>query len=218
MTGVVVLRPEPGASETVRRAEAAGLKAVAVPLFTIEPIAWTLPDASRFDALLLTSANAVRHAGQGLQQLRGLPAHTVGAATAEAAREAGFDIASSGDAGVERLLGSLEPDLKLLHLAGEDRKDTAGARQQITALIVYRAVPVPSPALDGSEGQVTLIHSPRAARRFAELATGKGTITLAAISEAAAESAGSGWKAVEVAEQPNDAALLALAARLCNIS
>jgi uroporphyrinogen-III synthase len=37
-----------------------------------------------------------------------------------------------------------------------------------------------------------------------------------AISDAAAEAAGRGWEAVEVADQPNDEALLALAARLCN--
>ena len=40
-------------------------------------------------------------------------------------------------------------------------------------------------------------------------------ITLAAISPAAAAAAGGGWEAVEVAERPDDEALLALAARLC---
>ena len=121
MTKVIVLRPEPGASETVNRAKARGLNAFALPLFAIEPINWSAPEPGGFDALLLTSANAVRFGGEQLASLRGLPVHAVGKASGEAARDAGFDIASSGDAGVERLLGSLEADLKLLHLCGEDR-------------------------------------------------------------------------------------------------
>ncbi len=43
-------------------------------------------------------------------------------------------------------------------------------------------------------------------------------ITVAAISLAAAEAAGSGWASIEIAETPNDEALLALATRLCNNS
>ena len=39
---------------------------------------------------------------------------------------------------------------------------------------------------------------------------------IAAISPDAARAAGAGWERVEVADAPNDAALLALAARLCN--
>ena len=55
-------------------------------------------------------------AATSLQELRGLKVYAVGEATADAARDAGFDIAATGDAGVDRLLGSIEPDLKLLHL------------------------------------------------------------------------------------------------------
>ena len=90
-----------------------------MPLFQIEPITWRAPDAGQFDALLLTSANAVRVGGPGLAALRDLPVHAVGEATAAAAREAGFDVATVGYAGVERLVGALDPKLRLLHLAGE---------------------------------------------------------------------------------------------------
>jgi uroporphyrinogen-III synthase len=41
-------------------------------------------------------------------------------------------------------------------------------------------------------------------------------MTIAAISQAAADAVGEGWRSVEVAEQATDEALLALAARLCN--
>ena len=40
----------------------------------------------------------------------------------------GFDIASVGEAGVDRLLGSIEPGLRLLHVVGEDRKEPDDAR------------------------------------------------------------------------------------------
>ena len=217
MRRVLVLRPEPGASATVRRARELGLNAIAVPLFEIEPVAWDLPDAAGFDGLLLTSANAVRHAGDQLAELRGLPVYAVGEVTAEAARDAGFDIAATGDDGIDRLLGSLEAELKLVHLCGKDRREPAEGRQKTIAIPVYSARPVDAPDLGSSHGAVTLVHSPRAGRRFAELVSGRGSISIAAISDAAAEAVGSGWQGVGTAERPTDEALLALATRLCNI-
>jgi uroporphyrinogen-III synthase len=217
MRRVLVLRPEPGASATVGRARLRGLDAVAAPLFEIEQVAWQVPDIAGFDGLLLTSANAVRFGPvERLRGLRGLPVYAVGEATAEAAREAGFDIAATGDAGIERLLDSSETQLKLLHLCGEDRRDAPNTRQSITPVVVYRAKAIERPDLGDVTGCVALIHSPRAGRRFAGLIAKRSTIPVAAISDAAAEAVGSGWKAVETAETLNDEALLALAERLCN--
>lgn len=218
MRRLAVLRPEPGASATVKRAHQRGLDAFAAPLFEIEPVEWEAPDAARFDGLLLTSANAVRHAGPDLEGYRGLPVYAVGPASAEAARDAGFDIRSTGKDGVDRLLGSIERDIRLLHLCGEDRREPAEPRQAITSIPVYRAEPTDSAGLDALTGCIALIHSPRAGRRLAELASDKGSIGIVAISSAAADAAGSGWEIVEVAEDPGDDALLALAARLCNNS
>jgi uroporphyrinogen-III synthase len=220
MKRVLVLRPEPGASATVERARDRGLDAVAIPLFEVEPVDWDVPDAGSYDGLLLTSANAIRQAGDRLTDLRGLKAYAVGAATAEAARDAGFDVASTGEAGVDRLLGSLEPDLKLLHLAGEDRRMPDRARQEIRSITVYRARPKADVRLADVEGNVALIYSPRAGKRFAELidAGAKVGVSIAAISEEAAQAAGEGWEQVEAAETPTDDALLALAERLCNNS
>jgi uroporphyrinogen-III synthase len=216
MRRILVLRPEPGATATVGRARDLGLDAVAVPLFEVEPVRWTAPDGGRFDALLLTSANAVRHGGEGLQLYRHLPVYAVGEATARAAGEAGFTIAFVGDSNVDRLLDAIPPDLELLHLCGQHRKAPSGARQAITPVAVYRATEIPEPRLSGFAEGVALIHSPRAGHRFAELAKDRGKIAIAAISEAAAEAAGAGWAEVITASEPNDEALLALAARLCN--
>jgi uroporphyrinogen-III synthase len=215
MSQVLVLRPQPGASATLEKARAIGLDAVAIPLFEIEAVAWQPPDAGSFDGLLLTSANAVRLGGEELRSLRGLKVYAVGEATAEAARGAGFDIAASGEAGIDRLLGSIEPDLKLLHLCGADRREPDKASQPITRVTVYRAVPIEAPDLSAAGDGVALIHSPRAARRFAELASDRNTIAIVAISDSAAEAAGKGWRMVETADKSTDEALLALAARLC---
>lgn len=217
MKRLLVLRPEPGASATVAKARERGLDAVAVPLFEIEPVEWNAPEAASFDGLLLTSANAVRCGGaERLEALRGLKAYAVGDATAKLARQAGFDIAATGDAGVDRLLRSIEPGLKLLHLCSEDRREPQGAKQKITAVTVYRAKPVDAPALGDTINAVVLVHSPRAGRRFAELVNDRSSIAIAAISETAAAAAGDGWARNEVADQPSDEALLALAASLCD--
>src|SRR6476646_9511132 len=160
MTRVLVLRPQPGAGATVGKARAMGLDASAVPLFEIIPVEWEPPDAAGFDGLLLTSANAVRCAGKRLQALRGLKTYAVGEATAEAARDAGFDIAATGEAGVDRLLGSIDPDARLLHLCGDDRREPEDARQEITLIPVYKAVAVENPDLSVARGSVALVHSP----------------------------------------------------------
>ena len=218
MRRVLVLRPEPGATATVNRARERGLDAVAVPLFEVEAVAWEPPEAASFDALLLTSANAVRLGGAALANLHGLPVYAVGEATVYAAREAGFDIRATGDSGIDRLLGSVEQDLKLVHLCGEDRREPADARQLITNIPVYRAQNLENPDLGAAKGAVALVHSPRAASRLAELVHERASTAVAAISEAAADAVGRGWKVVESAEGPNDDALLALAARLCDIA
>ena len=120
-----------------------------------------------------------------------------------------------GSSGVEQLLVSLNPNLRLLHLCGEQHKETE-ATHAITRIVVYRSRPVEAPDLSLAAGSVALIHSPRAARRFAELAEERDSIVIAAISQTAAEAAGTGWKAIRPADRPTDEALLALAARLCN--
>ena len=218
MRRVLVLRPEPGASATAEKARERALDAVAMPLFQVEPLPWKAPETSSFDALLLTSANSVRSGGEQLMSLRGLPVYAVGEATAEAAREKGFDIRSTGDSGADRLLGSIAPDIRLLHLCGDHKKAPEAVRQAITSIPVYRSDVIPNVDLGDVRDTVALIHSARAGRRFAELVEHRSDTAIAAISAAAAEGVGGGWAAFEAAEAPNDDALLALAARLCNKS
>ena len=216
MRRIVILRPEPGASATFARAAGQGLDPVKLPLFEIEPVAWSPPaDLSAFDGLLVTSANTIREAGDGLARLKPLPVYAVGPASAEAAEETGFEIAAIGSAGVESLLRSIAPGLRLLHLAGEDRIEPGQVEQSITIVPVYRARAIDGVVAHSLDGAVVLVHSPRAGARLAEIAGDRSHIAVAAISRAAAEACGAGWQMLAVAPEPSDGALLALATRLC---
>ena len=215
---LVVVRPEPGASATIARARALGIVVVALPLFAVEPTAWAPPAPDFFDALLLTSANALRHGGPGLRALIALPVLAVGTATADAARAAGFTIERTGMGGVADLLADTPAARTLLHLSGRDRVDVA-ARQSIDTLVVYESRAVSPPDASLLEGAVVALHSPRAARQLAAIVSStpldRSTIALVALRDAVASSAGDGWASVAVAPHPTDDALLALAAELC---
>jgi len=216
MRKLLLLRPEPGLSASAERAAAMGLEVLKCPLFRIEPVEWVAPDPADYDALLLTSANAVRYGGHDLEALKSLPVHAVGAATAAAAREAGFQVKAVGKNDVSDLLADLPASLKLLWLAGMDRREMLN--RDIDTRVIYRSVAIEAPGFPPMEGLVAAVHSPRAARRFAELAGTRDRTAVAAISAAAAEACGGGWERVEVAERPNDPSLLALAAMLCHTS
>jgi uroporphyrinogen-III synthase len=213
---LLLLRPEPGLSASARRAHELGLEAVACPLFAIEPVAWLAGDAAAYDALLLTSANAIWQAGPELQMLKGLPAYAVGPETAAAAEAAGIRIEAKGRGSVIDLVSKLPPSLRLLHLTGEDHRDPG--HPNIDRRIIYRSVPIEDPPLPPIDGFVVAVHSPRAGRRLSELVEDRGTTAVAAISHAAAQACGSGWERVEAAPAPNDKSLLALAAMLCHTS
>lgn len=218
MRRLFVFRPEPAARQTIRTAQDLGLDAVSIPLFELEPIDWTVPDPGDFDAMLLTSANTVRMAGEGLASFRALPVHAVGEGTAVAARVAGLGLASVGNGGVDELLAEVPRDARLLHLCGEDKRETTTSGRLITSVVVYRAnAKSDVSGLQALEGQAAVVHSPRAARRLAELVSpdARSTVRLAAISKATAEAAGEGWQEVRTAPVPRDTELLALALLLC---
>lgn len=209
MRKLVIVRPQPGAGQSAARAAELGLDARLLPLFAVEPIEWEVPDPLRFDALVATSANAFRHGGEKLSRLRGLPVHAVGQVTAAAARQAGFTVAAVGDGGREQIP---LPDGRLLHLAGTDHLPIAG---EVETIAVYASRALAPPGPDAFSDAVVAIHSPRAGRRLAELVAERSRTAIAAISANAADACGEGWERVGIAEHPNEGALLALAAELC---
>lgn len=212
MIPLLVLRPEPGNSATAARGRALGLYVRQVPLFEIVALPWTAPEAGSFDALLLTSANAVRAGGSELARLGPRDVMAVGAATAAAAQDAGFRVVRRGEQGVDQLLASIPPGPRLLHLTGADHRAPGGSHN-ITTIAVYAAVPIDAAIPPGRA--VALVHSARAGAALARLAPDRSAIAIAAISPQAATACGEGWAAVDSAPAVDDGALLALAARLC---
>ena len=79
---ILILRPEPGASATAAKARALGLEPIIAPLFETRAVAWDAPDAALYEAIMMTSANAARHAGAKLTALTHLPLYAGGATTA----------------------------------------------------------------------------------------------------------------------------------------
>lgn len=212
---LLVIRPGPGADATAARVEAAGHQALVMPLFAVDPVAWNAPPLMGYDGVLLTSSNAVRNCGPQLSAFAHLPVYAVGKVTADAAKKHGLCVGKTGDAGADALLAGLS-DCRLLWLTGEDHTEIVAPKSvHIDTHIVYRSAILPTPAKfieTAMQADYVMLHSARAAGHFASLVseTGldKAAICLAALSENIALAAGSGWKSVRAAPQPNDAALL----------
>jgi uroporphyrinogen-III synthase len=224
MTGVLlVLRPEPGVKETLDRARDAGWDAVGYSLFATEAVPWVPPGTDHVDAVMVTSAQAVRHGGEGIRAFQSLPAYAVGPSTAKAMRRAGFRSIDAGSGGVQALVALIarRGHARVLHISGAEVRGYDSGPLQIIRRIVYRTVPVGDAAgllpLLEDVGCV-LVHSARAGQRLAQLVplAARSSARLVAISNAALEASGPGWAAAEAASQPNDTAMLALAAALCD--
>jgi uroporphyrinogen-III synthase len=213
---VLIIRPEPGASETAARAKAMGLEPVVRPLFEVSPAPWGVPDSRRHDAILFTSANAARLGGEGLNTLAGLPAYAVGESTAAALKAVGFADIRTGSADGSALIEAAARDgvRRALHLCGRDNIALHHPAVVIEQRIVYAANEVAGP-IEVPAGAVVLLHSARAAAAFASRVTQRSAIRLAAISPAVAEAAGDGWSAKAAAPQARDEALLEVARTLC---
>lgn len=223
---LLILRPQPGAAATAARAAALGHPAIVAPLFFVRPIGWTPPDPAECDAVLLTSANALLHGGADLARFTHLPAFAVGASTAAAARQAGFGRVEAGSGDATAIVSrAADAGMKhLLHLTGREHKAAAHPGVSILRRIVYAAeaeTQLPGAALTALvAGAIALFHSPRAAALFRTLLDGAaadaGAVRIAAISPAALHAAGTGWAMAVAADTPDDAALLAAAACMCD--
>lgn len=224
MSGAVfAIRPEPGLTETIAAGRALGLEIEGEAAFAIEPVAWDPVEPRAVDGLLIGSANALRRGGDGLAALRETPVYAVGESTAEAARAAGFAIAATGDEGLQPLLDTLAPPLRLLRLAGEKHVELAPpAGVHLLTRVVYRAVPRPFSARFAERlagGGTVLLHSAEAARHFvaecARLALPRDRLALAVLAPRILEAVGGGWTWTAAAREPRAGALLALARDMC---
>ncbi|MGC1468088.1 MAG: uroporphyrinogen-III synthase [Sphingorhabdus sp.] len=221
---LLIIRPQPGNNASAKRAREAGFEPLQLPFFEVRARGWDAPDPSYFDALLITSANAVRHAGGGLDVYEALPVHAVGRNSADAVAAKGQTLASTGTKGVDEALqlASAAGHHRLLWLTGEDHTRLEEPESlRVETRIVYAAEPAKLPsdarAIVASADMVAL-HSARGAQKFAEFVDAqrlsRTNLRLAAFSEAIAAAAGSGWQAIAIAHHPSDEALLSAARAL----
>jgi uroporphyrinogen-III synthase len=227
---VLVTRPEHDAKPTAKRLKALGHEAVIDSVLAIEPVPFEAGE--EFDALAITSANAVRVLGrEKLASFLARPLFAAGSQSAEAARGAGFPnvVACGGDA--RALAATLSDELRggarVLYLAGEDRAQdlaalAAGEGIAVETKVVYRAVAATRlrqetlARLRAGEIGAVLHYSRRSAEIFLALVNkenlgeaARGAAHLC-FSEAVATPLQSAGFNAEIAARPNEDALFAL--------
>jgi len=214
-----------------------GHEVLLMPLLRIEPIRHAELGAGPWVAVVFTSANAVRAvaAHRRFSELADLPVYTVGRRTQAAAAAAGFTAIMSADGDVSALVSLIasKPPVAnspLLYCAGEDRAgDLAGALRlhglRVETALVYRAsmvaelTPDVRAAFAAGAIDAVLHYSARTAAAFVAAAmAGIGDLSiqtrhLCLSAQVAAPLAAAGTKAIEVASEANEQALLALIGR-----
>lgn len=176
-----ITRAEPGAEATAARVRERGHTPLVAPLLAVRMVEDPQIDLSGVRALAFTSANGLR-AFAGACADRSLQVFAVGAATAQAAREAGFRRVLSADGDVNALADGIaarrsEIGGAVLHpgaaeLAGDLAGALGRAGVEVRALTLYDTVPVePTPEqLEAlAQADVALVHSAKAGRALAQV-------------------------------------------------
>lgn len=193
---ILVTRPAPDNEKTAAALQASGHDVLLSPMLRFEPVSFEDDGAIVFDAVILSSANAVRaienHAIR--PRLALLPVFAVGEHTARVARAAGFTNITVADGDAislrERVVesaaaGKLKKKASLCYLAGADlTRDLAGelgARGfTVTTRTAYRMVPVTgftraaSVAFRAGNIEAVLHYSRRSARAYLDAARADG--------------------------------------------
>jgi len=225
-----VTRAAPEAEATANRLRSLGHTPLVAPVLEIRHLAKPAPNLAGVGALAFTSRNGAS-AFAATCPRRDLPVFTVGAATAGAARKLGFTLVHSSDgdvAALARLIARRRDRFSgaVLHAgAREPAGDLPAALEALGIAarrhVVYAAELVDTPlaltaalAAEPPELDAVLVHSPRAARRLAEidaLFRAAQDLNVYCISEAAAEPLRTlNFRHVAVAPSPSEAALLGL--------
>lgn len=176
-----ITRTQPGAEATAERVRAMGHDAVVAPLLAVRQVTDAQIDLKGVAALAFTSANGVRAFAEQSGE-RSLRVFAVGAATAQAARAAGFHTVLSADGDVDALaegIAARRGQLRgaVLHPgAAEPAGDLAGALEkhgvEARRVILYETGPVKLSAEETDrllKSDAALLHSPRAAKALAQL-------------------------------------------------
>jgi uroporphyrinogen-III synthase len=193
---VLVTRPQAEGEATAIRLRNRGVEVLLAPMLRFEALPFHDRDQARYDAVIVTSANALHAIAPQLarHRLLQLPLFAVGEHTAAAAHDAGFSevVAAGGDAQALRDLvlervkeEQLKSSAVLLYLAGADlSRDLAGELSTAGLTVVthttYRMTPVGdlprevSDAFMAGKIEAVLHYSRRSARAFLDAARASG--------------------------------------------
>lgn len=177
-----VTRTADGADKTARAIEALGHTAIVAPVLTVEALDVRL-DAP-FDAVIFTSRNGVKAFAAGSPR-RDAPAWCVGDATADAARDAGFDAIVSAEGDVEALfeLMKTKAPRQFRYLYASAKQPSAPLTAwlwaegfRVSQTPVYDTVAVKPALSDRDLQRIThvLIHSARGGHEVARYLTARG--------------------------------------------
>jgi len=222
-----ITRARPAAEATAARVRELGIEPIVAPLLEVRPIEGVALDLAGVSAIAFTSANAVA-AFAARSPERGLRVFAVGDATAAAARAQRFAsvLSAQGDvAALATALATRRRELSgaiLYPAAAEPAQDLAGALGAVgltvrqVALYETAVVEPPSELIERlPDIDAVLLHSAKGARALADVLRAHPAPQLAAfcLSRQVAHAV---WpavlSAVRSAEQPNEAALMALLA------
>ncbi len=230
MDGVLITRPEPGASQTAGRIAALGLTPILAPVLAIVPAARPIRLPGDFAATILTSGNAVAACPPACHAR---PAFAVGSATARLARAAGFAwvIDADADASVlpDVIAATIGAQRQTLFLpAGRTQGGALSAalrarRWRVLRRVAYQAQGVavlPQTAITALKTQTirsALFFSGETSAQFARLVRDAGldenlaAVEAVSISERAAMALRLlPWRQVRIAARPNQDAMLVL--------
>ena len=196
MARLLVTRPQPHAAGTAAALAALGHEPVLSPMLTVAPVTDAVISLDDVAGLALTSRTAVEATAAlarvrpDLAALFAIPVFTVGAATAEAARAAGFEQVLSADGAVADLVRLIRQyvrpgDGTILHLGGAVRAgdlagDLASAGHAVSTIVVYEAVPAKRlseaavAALSAGRLDAALVYSERTAAALVDAAAADG--------------------------------------------
>jgi uroporphyrinogen-III synthase len=228
LKGVLITRPEPGASETAQRVTALGLLPIVAPVLVITFSQLRLPH--RLAATVLTSRNAVAACSAVLYDR---PVFAVGTATAAQATEAGFRhvFNADGDAAalstlVANTLSPVDGSLFFPAAQGQGGDLARSLRAQgfrILRRVAYRAASAPAlsdaavTSLSHRQVAAAMFFSAETSRHFARLLREAGLIEAVRDVEAVSISERAAmalrplpWRRIRVAAKPNQDAMLAL--------
>lgn len=234
MTTILVTRPEPDLAHSTFRLRALNLDAVKLPLMRRVTLDTSLPPASRFGGIAISSASALRSLDErgAVREYEQLPVFAVGDASACEARLLGFKDVRGANGSFEdlvALIAEASPAAPVLYPSGTRLSgdlDAALGRHGIAVATVpvydmHAAAEIPEALVaEIGAGRIDagLFYSRRTAEIFVALTAGRlgprvfEDFAVLSISRKAAEPlAAAGFKRVLVASHPDEEAMMTLA-------